>query len=126
MNAETVVLELWACVQARDWPGMRRLLSDDLVVEWPVTGETFVGPDNYVAVQSEYPEGWSIRVLQVIAHGESVAAEVEVPQEDVGIFRLAMFATVRDGLIVQSKEYWSQLGVEQPPEWRARYREPSA
>ena len=30
-----MVVGFWDCIQARDWDGLGRLLSDDFVVEWP-------------------------------------------------------------------------------------------
>ncbi|WP_432264009.1 hypothetical protein [Streptomyces griseoflavus] len=53
-------------MQARDGEGLGALLADDLVVEWPVSGERIVG------VNAEYPEGWSVHVLRIVADGETV------------------------------------------------------
>lgn len=122
MTPAEVVRALWARIQDRDWVGVRDLIADDLVLEWPATGETFVGADNFIAVQSEYPEGWTIQVLRVIASGDEVVAEVEVPQDGVGVFRTASFAHVRDGRVAHAVEYWVALNSEAAPAWRAPYR----
>ena len=45
--------------------------------------------------------------------------------EDVGVFRVAAFAKVRDGLLSSSVEYWIGVGDDQPPAWRARYSRPA-
>ena len=108
-------------IQARDWDGMAALLAADLVVEWVVSGETFRGPENFVAVQREYPEGWNIDVLSVLSEGPAVVSEIEVPQSGVGIFRGVSFWRVEDGLIVEGREYWSSPASEEPPAWRAQY-----
>lgn len=101
MEPLKVAQELWDRVQARDWVGLGELLSDDLVVDWPVSGERIVGRENYVAVNAEYPEGWAINVLRIVADGEVVVSEVEVPHETMGeIFRVASFWTVRGGKVV--------------------------
>jgi ketosteroid isomerase-like protein len=125
VNPEDVVHELLARIQDRDWPGLRALLADDLVVEWPVTGETFRGADNFVDIQRYYPEGWSIHLLRIVSGGDQVAAEVEVPQEGIGVFRNAMFGTVENGLLVRATEYWTQPGSEPAPDWRSPFRDPS-
>ncbi|MFI1469193.1 nuclear transport factor 2 family protein [Streptomyces wuyuanensis] len=119
MEPSKVVHELWDRMQARDWAGVGELLSDDVVVEWPVSGERIVGRDNYVRVNAEYPEGWSIRVLRIVASGEEVVSEVEVPHESLGVHRVASFWTVRSGRVVTGREYWSELGSDPAPEWRA-------
>ncbi|MFI6261712.1 nuclear transport factor 2 family protein [Micromonospora sp. NPDC051006] len=121
MEPRTIVQELWERMQARDWGRLGELLADDLVVEWPVSGERIVGPANYVAVNAEYPEGWSIDVLRIVAEGEVVVSEVEVPHETMGVFRVASFWTVRDGKVVAGREYWTSLGADPSPQWRAAY-----
>lgn len=121
--ARDVVAQLWARMQERDWSGVGALLSPDVVVEWPVSRERMRGRENYVAVQSEYPEGWSINVLRIVAGGDEVASEVEVPMEGVGVFRVVSFWRLREGLIVSGTEYWSGPDADPSPEWRAPFAE---
>ncbi|MET7520447.1 nuclear transport factor 2 family protein [Streptomyces sp. NPDC005480] len=119
MDPSEIVHALWERMQARDWAGLRDLLAEDLVVEWPVSGERIVGRAHYVRINAEYPEGWSIRVLRVVAEGDQVVSEVEVPHETMGVHRVASFWTVRDGRVAAGREYWSELGSDPSPEWRA-------
>jgi ketosteroid isomerase-like protein len=121
MEPSQVIQELWSRIQARDWVGTSALLAPDLIVEWPVSSERIIGRDNFVAIQREYPEGWSIKLLRIVASGEEVVSEVEVPHAELGVFRVASFWTVRDGLIVAGREYWTTLGADEVPEWRLRY-----
>ncbi|MFI2212482.1 nuclear transport factor 2 family protein [Streptomyces sp. NPDC020141] len=107
-----------------DWDGVAGLVAEDAVVEWPVSGERIVGGKNYVAVNREYPEGWAIRVLRIVADGDEVVSEVEVPHEGIGVFRAASFWAVRDGRIVRGREYWTSLGADPRPEWRIPFVEP--
>ncbi|MFD5142934.1 nuclear transport factor 2 family protein [Streptomyces sp. NPDC058401] len=124
MEPSRVVEALWDRIQARDRDGVALLVAEDAVVEWPVSGERIVGAENYLAVNREYPEGWSIRVLRIVAAGDEVASEVEVPHEGLGVFRAASFWTVRDGRIVRGTEYWTSLGADPRPQWRAAFTEP--
>jgi ketosteroid isomerase-like protein len=121
MQPAEIVRELWDRMQARDWVGLGALLAADLVVEWPVSGERIVGRGNFVSINTEYPEGWSIRVLRIVADGEVVVSEVEVPHDTMGIHRVTSFWTVRDGKIVDGREYWTELGSDPSPGWRAAY-----
>lgn len=124
MEPVETVSRLLERIEARDWPAVGELLAEDVVVEWPVTAERFVGRDNFVSVQAEYPEGWSIRVLRIFGAGEDVVSEMDVPHEDMGEFRAASFWKVRDGKIVEGREYWTSPGSETPPPWRANLTEP--
>ena len=119
METAEVVRQLWARMEARDWGGVGDVLADEIVVEWPVSGERIVGRENYLRINAEYPEGWSIRVLRVVAAGDQVVSEVEVPHATMGVHRVASFWTVREGRIVAGREYWSEVGADPAPEWRA-------
>jgi ketosteroid isomerase-like protein len=124
MEPSDVVQALWDNTQARDWSAVAGLIAEDAIIEWPVSAERIVGRDNYVAVNREYPEGWSINVLRVVADGDQVVSEVEVPHEEFGTFRAASFWTVTGGQIVRGTEYWSSVGADEAPQWRAAYVEP--
>ncbi|MFF8775657.1 nuclear transport factor 2 family protein [Streptomyces sp. NPDC015140] len=124
MEPMAVVREFWARMQARDWVGLGALLADDLVVEWPVSAERIVGRADFVAVNAEYPEGWSIDVLRVVSDGETVVSEVEVPHETMGVHRVVSLWTVRDGRIIAGREYWTEPGSDPSPEWRAEFVRP--
>ena len=123
MDAADVVRELWTRAEARDWAGFGALVAEDAVIEWPVSSERIVGRANYVAVNREYPEGWTIRILRVIGSGDQAASEVEVEHATMGTFRAASFWTVTDGKITAAVDYWTSLGSEQGREDRAAYVE---
>ena len=123
MEPAELIRTFWGRIEARDWPGVAALLADDLVVEWPVSAERIVGPANFVRVNAEYPEGWSIRVQRIVAEGDTVVSEVEVPHTELGLFAAMSVWTVRDGRIVRGREYWTSVGSETPPGWREPFTE---
>lgn len=108
MDSSKAVEALWERVQARDRDGVAGLVVEDAVIEWPVSGERIVGRENYSAVNREYPEGWAIRVLRIVADGDEVVSEVEVPYEGIGVFRAVSFWYVQKGQIVRGREYWQR------------------
>ncbi len=124
MQPAEVIQALWDRIEARDWTGAAELVADDAVIDWPVSSERIAGRTNIIAVNREYPEGWSIRVLRIVADGDQVVSEVEVPHKDDGVFRVASFWTVAGGQIVRGTEYWTSLGADPSPAWRAPYVEP--
>jgi ketosteroid isomerase-like protein len=121
MEPARVIEELWGRVQARDWAGAGDLVAADVVVDWPASAERIIGRENYIAVNREYPEGWQIRVLRIVASGDQVVSEVEVPHAEMGIFRAASFWTVTNGLITRCTEYWTTVGADEIPQWRRPY-----
>ncbi len=125
-DSAAVITALWSRIQARDWPGVGELVAEDAVIDWPVSAERIVGRANFVAVNSQYPEGWSIRVLRIVAAGDQAVSEVEVPHAELGLFRAASFWTVRYGRIVGGTEYWTSPGSDPRPAWRADLTQPLA
>ena len=122
MTAEPVRL-LWERMEARDWDAVAAQLHEDVVVDWPNTGERMRGRENYLAVQREYPEGWHVHVLRIVDGGNSVVSEVRVDHEGKRFF-VASFFEIEDGRIARAVEYWSDGEPERPPEWRAPWTEP--
>jgi ketosteroid isomerase-like protein len=116
-----VVREFWERLQARDWEGALARLAPGVMVDWPATGERFESAEAVVGVNRAYPEGWQIRVVRVVEDGDTVATEVEVPQEGLGVFAVASFWTVHDGLIRSGREFWVMASGDDPPEWRSAY-----
>lgn len=121
MEATEVIRRYWSAVFSRDWNAVGRTLADNVEVFWPVTREIIRGRDNLVAVNSQHPNGWSIDVLNVYDAGDVVVSEVQVPQEDVGIFRVVSIWTVADGVIISGREYWALYGGEEGRDWRRKY-----
>jgi len=103
-------------MEARDWPGAGRLLSPSLSVEFTETGERFDGA-NFLAMNEAYPEGWSIEVLDTLADGDRVAAQVRVTHHDE-VFWCAGFYTVTNGTIASGREHWVTEFSQPAPEWR--------
>ncbi|WP_370616092.1 nuclear transport factor 2 family protein [Mumia sp. Pv 4-285] len=122
MDAIEVVRQLETRMQARDWDGVAELVSPDAVIEWPRTGERFSGT-SYVAMNRGYPDGWSIRVREIVGGDDRVASDLEVTQEGVdGVFVATGFWTVRDGRVVAAREYWSGPTLDEAPAWRTPYQ----
>ncbi|GGO58503.1 hypothetical protein GCM10012287_56810 [Streptomyces daqingensis] len=121
MESSDVVAGFWGRMQARDWEGLGELLAEDLVVEWPVTAERIEGRSDFIRINAEYPEGWAIHVQRIVADGETVVSEVEVPHDTMGVHLVVSLWTVRDGKITAGREYWTEPGSDPSPEWRAPY-----
>ena len=116
-----LVETLWRSMAARDWEAAGRLLADDLEIYWPHSGETINGRKNYIGINREYPEGWSIELTRVLAAGDEAAVEVRVPHQTLGPSLVAGFYRVSNGLISGGTEYWVDEGSQTPPDWRRRY-----
>lgn len=117
-----VVRAFFERMEARDWDGAGELLSPTVRIDFTETGERFEGA-NFLGMNRAYPEGWSIEVVETIADGERVAAQVRVEHGDV-VFWCAGFYRVTGGVIASGVEHWVTEGSEQPPAWRSRFASP--
>ncbi|MFB6825809.1 nuclear transport factor 2 family protein [Streptomyces virginiae] len=125
MEPLKVVARLWERFEARDWDGVAELIAEDAIIEWPVSGERIVGRANFIAVNSDDGDAdeRSVELLRILADGNLVVTEVEIPQDHV-VYRAVSLWTVRDGEIVGAREYWTSPGQDPAPRWRAGYVEP--
>jgi ketosteroid isomerase-like protein len=106
---------LYAAYQDRDWARAQALLHPEVVLEMPATSERLMGADQVITFQRGYPEPWGdLAVLRALGDARSAAAEVEVRAPD-GVFRMAAFWDVRDGLLARGTEYWVDPGGTPPP-----------
>jgi ketosteroid isomerase-like protein len=121
-EGEHLVRSLWELFEARRWDDAAELLAEDFVAEWPHSSERIRGRHNFIELNRNYPEGWSIRVDRVVSAGSVVFSEITVTQGDE-TFRTASVFDVRDGLLAHAREYWVEEGSESHPE-RARWTEP--
>jgi ketosteroid isomerase-like protein len=119
-----VVEQLWSRIQARDWTGVGELLVEDFVLEWPHDQVRLRGRADFVEFNRSYPEGWSIEVLRIVAHGNTVVSEVRVPHPTVGPHYALSFIVVDAGRITSCREYWVLEAYEEPVGERTRWFEP--
>lgn len=108
MSAREVVRSFWAAMQANDWEAAASHLAPDCPVDWPCSGERFVGRDDFVQVQVRYPTNtgrWEFDVHRLVAEGETVVSEVTVTDGEQSA-RVIAFSSVVGGLIVRQVEYW--------------------
>ncbi len=111
-----VVRTLWAHMQARDWPAARAAYASDATMAWPCSGERFLDADAIVRVNAIYPEGWTLRIVEVAALADGrVYSVIEVTQGGQRYFANSIFCFA-GGAIARVEEYWAT--VETAPAWR--------
>ncbi len=119
-----VVAAFWRAIQARDWDAVGELLAEDFVLEWPSALVRIRGRTNFVEFNRNYPEGWSIDVLRIVAEGKTAVSEVWVPHPTVGPYYAISFFEVEGGRLTHGREYWVEERYEKPPPERERWFEP--
>jgi ketosteroid isomerase-like protein len=125
VESADVVGELWRRIEARDWDGVGDLLAEDFVMEWPHSRERIRGSHNFVELNRNYPEGWSIEVLRIVGDGDQAVSEVRVPHPGLGVHYAASFFEVEGNRLKRAREYWVEEGHQQEaPSDRSQWVEP--
>ena len=110
------VRSLWALFQARKWATARRLFADTATLTWHTSGERMLNADAIIRVNAVYPEGWSLRVIEVNALQDGrVHSVVEVSHPPARFIANSVFRFEGERM-AQVDEYWGT--VETPPAWR--------
>lgn len=105
---------MWERFQERDLEGVRKLLAEGVVVEWPHSGERFAGADEYIRVTQDFPNDWTITVLRVVAGRDGAATEVRVDHSGSGPSFGASFFAFEGELITSITEYWVEPEKTEP------------
>lgn len=106
----------WALYEARDWAQAETLLHPQASCRWRATRERFDGPAAIVHVNAVYPEGWSIRLLELHRLGpDRVMSLVRVDQDGQSFWAHSHFRFEQEW-IAQIDEYWSDAAAA--PDWR--------
>lgn len=111
------VRALWAAFERRDWTAARALLVDDLQANWWTSGERLKGAEAFIDVNARYPEGWSIRLIELVHLQDGRVMSLVRVDHGPQCFFATSFFRVDNARIAGIDEYWST--VEPPPAWRA-------
>lgn len=120
MNNKQILENFWAAMETNDFYAASRLLHDDFILEWPQSGESILGRDNFAAVNTNYPsEGrWHFTINHSMAEGDMVVTDVTATDGKI-IGRAITFSTIRDEKIWKQVEFWPD--PFEAPEWRAQW-----
>ncbi|ACI98296.1 nuclear transport factor 2 family protein [Rhodospirillum centenum] len=106
-DAGAVVTALWEGMAARHWDTVRRLVAEELVVEWPQTRERIRGADAFVALNRREAGERRVQLGEVVASGDRAAARVRITTGRA-VLLCSGFYRLRDGLIAEAVETFAE------------------
>lgn len=101
-------------------PTAHAMYADDAVLEFPQSGERFVGVENLREWRGSYPASTSFEIREVRGREDLWVAEASISYDDgprnfaISILELRGDKIARESIYVT--EGW------EPPEWRAQWR----
>jgi hypothetical protein len=122
MDNKQLIENFWATMASNDFYAVAELLHDELILEWPQSGERIRGRDNFAAINTYYPtEGkWTFQINHLIAEGSIIFSDVSV-SDGKRNDRCLTVSTIKDGKIWKQVEFWPE--PFNAPSWRAKWVE---
>jgi hypothetical protein len=117
------IRQLVEAINARDMAVFDATYHDDVVVEWPQSGEVIRGKHNIRELRLAYPTPPTATLRRIVGSGDLWAVEM-VFDYDGDRFHVVVTHQWRDGLVVRETSYYA--APFEAPAWRARWVEPAA
>jgi ketosteroid isomerase-like protein len=103
-----------------DLDGIAENWHEDIVVEWPQSGERIQGKENAYQVLRNYPEGMPKPTNREIrAGGNLVVSESTAEYPDGSVWYWTNIFEIEDGKVIREVDYFSQ--AFEAPDWRAQW-----
>lgn len=111
----------WKAMSERDFDTVREIFADDVLGEWPQSGERFRGKDACINVFAAYPGGLPKVVAppRVRGSGDLWVTETELEYPDGKRYLTVGIHEFREGKIVRETDYWGERFPA--PEWRMQW-----
>lgn len=122
-NRETVE-RFWASLEGEDYEGAAAHLHDDLVEDWPQSGERINGPANWLEVVRNHPTFPSIRPRRHEGRDDLWVSECVFDYGGEGEsqpYHVCAIQRLRDGKIASIVEYFG--APFEAADWRADWVE---
>jgi hypothetical protein len=117
MDAAALLIRLAAVIDAHDWDGLAALLHPDFRCRLVHTGEVF-DRGQWVRLNADYPGFERLIVEDLVSGGDRAVLRATVTGTSADgehqAFAVASFATVREGLISELTEVWTDLDQQAP------------
>ena len=112
---------LVVAINARDLTALDKVFTEDVVLEWPQSGERIRGGRNRREVYSRFPALPRVTPRRLSGSGDVWVLEATLDYGDSEPYQCVFVFEMRGGLIARETGYWSKPFPA--PEWRAPWVE---
>jgi ketosteroid isomerase-like protein len=110
----------WAATEAADYDVEHEIYRDDVVLEYPQSGEHIRGRANIQASRSLHPARRRFEVQRVFGSGDLWVTEYVITYDERAYYTVSVME-FREGKVVRETQYFAD--PFKPPEWRSRWVE---
>jgi len=112
---------LVTAINAADLQALDKVFTEDIVMEWPQSGERIRGGKNRREIYSRFPSLPKVTPRRTSGSGDSWVLEASLDYGDGDPYQAVLIFQMRDGLIAHETAYWSKPFPA--PDWRAPWVE---
>ena len=99
---------------------LRKFFQKNAAIKWHCTNELFT-LDEYIKANCEYPGNWNGEIERIEENANTIILACRVfPRDNSESFHVVSFIHLKDDLIIEMDEYWSDDGIA--PEWRKKMK----
>ena len=110
----------WEATVARDIDRSHKIYHDDVIVEFPQSGERISGKRNIYELRAHYPSKLSFKILRVRGEGNLWISEIVITYDGRPVNAVSIME-FRDGKVARETYYFGD--PFEPPEWRSQWVE---
>lgn len=112
------IREFAEAINTHDMDVFDAFYDDDVIVEWPQSGEVICGKHNIRELRLAYPTPPTAILRRIVGSGELWAMEMAFDY-DGDRFHVIILHQYRNGLVIRETSYYA--APFQAPAWRARW-----
>jgi hypothetical protein len=111
----------WEAAVALDLDKTHEIYHDDVVVEFPQSGERILGKQNIYELRAHYPSKLTFKILRVRGEGNIWVTEYIITYDGGHPVNIVNIMEFRDGKVALETLYFGD--PFEPPEWRSQWVE---
>jgi ketosteroid isomerase-like protein len=112
---------LVAAINGRDLEALDKVFTEDIVMEWPQSGERIRGETNRREIYNRFPSLPKATPRRLTGSGDVWVLEASLDYGDGDPYQAVFIFEMRDGLIARETAYWTKPFPA--PGWRASWVE---
>jgi hypothetical protein len=105
---------------ALDLERVHEIYHDDVIVEFPQSGERILGKHNIYELRAHYPAKLTFKILRVRGEGNLWITELIITYDGRPVYVVAVME-FRDGKVSHETHYYAN--PFEPPKWRSQWVE---
>jgi hypothetical protein len=115
-NNIDVINSLITSINEKNLEAMDKLFSEDVIIEWPQSGERIVGNSNRREIYNRFPSLPSVKLSRINGIGNIYILEAELNYGNDDKYQSVFIFELENGFIKKEIAYWSKPFPA--PNWR--------